>query len=286
MVTYIVYRNMEVINCNLSSSYLTADLSQNAYIGFAHNLARYLRENLTASRLRKNKPILTLGQEQVFSIVKRLEFNKGYASFAGHLNENNHKTLNIPMNPPEIKGSLQHTVVIALANLKHDIEMIQKQAKKFVLFNRFAGGDIQVMADDDVKVCQNDDDLQQVLKTEKGWLIQDTHDELFEEVKEFDYSQPFNNFLAIFTEVDENGNKQYKRQHKGWYFASLAGYQLLEAPRKRIGVRRKKDSPDYPHAFAEPIIGLHKLVYYRQQPFNELFWQAKMLDNTYLITQQ
>ncbi|MBE9561616.1 MAG: hypothetical protein IMF12_01960, partial [Proteobacteria bacterium] len=111
MATYIVFRNMEVINCTLSSSYLTADLSQNAYIGFAHNLARYLKDNLKPSRLRKNKPILTLGQEQVFSIIKQLEVNKGYASLAGHLNDNNHKALNIPMNPPEIKGSLQHTIV-------------------------------------------------------------------------------------------------------------------------------------------------------------------------------
>ncbi len=282
MVTYIVYRNMKVINCNLSSSYLTADLSQNAYIGFAHNLARYLKEKLIPLRGRKNKPILTLGQEQVFSIIKQLEFNKGYASLAGHLNDNNHKALNIPMNPPEIKGSLQHTIVIALASLKHDVEKIQKQAEKFVLFNRFAGGDIQIMANDDIKVYQNDDDLQEALKIEKGWLIQDASAELFEEAKESGYSKAFNNFLATFVEVNNDGKKQYKRRHKGWYFASLAGYQLLEAPRKRVGVRLD----DCPHAFAEPVIGLHKLVYYRQQPFEELFWQAEMRDNTYLITQQ
>ncbi|MFK5969546.1 MAG: type I-F CRISPR-associated protein Csy2 [Candidatus Marithrix sp.] len=280
MATYIVFRNMEVINCTLSSSYLTADLSQNAYIGFAHNLARYLRDNLKASRLRKNKPILTLGQEQVFSIIKQLEFNKGYASLAGHLNDNNHKALNIPMNPPEIKGSLQHTIVIALASLKHDVEQIQEQAKKFVLFNRFAGGDIQVMADDNIKVYQNDKDLQAALKTEKGWLIQDASAELVGETEDSGYSKAFNNFLATFVKIDKDSNKQHKRRND-WYFASLAGYQLLEAPRKRIGTRL-----DCPHAFAEPIIGLHKLVYYRQQPFEELFWQAKMIDNTYLITQQ
>ena len=281
MATYIVFRNMEVINCTLSSSYLTADLSQNAYIGFAHNLARYLKDNLKPSRIRKNKPILTLGQEQVFSIIKQLEFNKGYASLAGHLNDNNHKALNIPMNPPEIKGSLQHTIVIALVSLKHDVEEIQEQAKKFVLFNRFAGGDIQVMSDDNIQVYKNDKDLQEALKTEKGWLIQDASAELVSEAKDSGYRKTFNNFLATFVEIDKDNNKQYKKRRKGWYFASLAGYQLLEAPRKRAGVRA-----DYPHAFAEPIIGLHKLDYYRQQPFEELFWQAKMLDNTYLITQQ
>ncbi|MCK5536694.1 MAG: hypothetical protein KAH84_07010 [Thiomargarita sp.] len=292
MATYIVFRNMEVINCTLSSSYLTADLSQNAYIGFAHNLARYLQENLIPESGKKNKPILTLGQEQVFSIIKQLEFNKGHAGLAGHLNDNNHKALNIPMNPSEIKGSLQHTIVIVLTSLKHDEEQVQEQAKKFVLFNRFAGGDIQVMADDNIKVYQNDKNLQEALKTEKGWLIQDASAEFVKEAenkeaKNYDYSKAFNNFLTTFIEVDKNdkndkNKKHYKRLHKGWYFASLAGYQLLEAPKQRIGVRLK----DCPHAFAEPIISLHKLDYYRQQPFKELFWQATMIDNTYLITQQ
>ena len=283
---------MEVINCTLSSSYLTADLSQNAYIGFAHNLALYLKDELPEpDELSGEEYAVKLGAEKVFSIVKRLEFYKGYASLAGHLNDSNHKALNIPMNPPEIKGSLKHTIVIAVDIAEPGESSLIEYVKKFVLFNRFAGGDIQVMATDDIKVCQNDGDLQEVLKIEKGWVIQDAHDELVkeakdEEKKEFDYGKAFSDFLAVFTEVDENGDKQHKRRHKGWYFASLAGYQLLEAPRKRSGVRRKKDSPDYPHAFAEPIIGLHKLDYYRQQSFDELFWQAEMRDNTYLIKQQ
>ena len=291
MVTYIIYRDMKVINCNLSSSYLTVDLSQNAYIGFAHNLARYLNDKLPKpDELSGEEHAVKLGSEKVFSIVKQLEFYKGYASLAGHLNDSNHKNLNIPMNPPEIKGSLRHTIVMAIDIAEPDELSLIEHVQTFVLFNRFAGGDIQVMADDNIKVYQNDKDLQEALKIEKGWLIQDARAELVKEAKdektkEFDYSKAFNNFLAIFTEVDEKGNKQHKRHHKGWYFASLAGYQLLEAPKKRIGVRRKKDSPDYPHAFAEPIIGLHKLVYYRQQHLNDLFWQAEMRDNTYLIKQ-
>ncbi|MDM8565034.1 type I-F CRISPR-associated protein Csy2 [Candidatus Halobeggiatoa sp. HSG11] len=281
MATYIVYRNMEVINCNLSSSYLTADLSQNAYIGFAHNLARYLDKKLPEpDELSGEDRAIKLGSEKVFSIIKQLEFYQGNASLAGHLNENNHKALNIPMNPPEIKGSLQHTIVISLDIAEPDEISLIDYIRKFVLFNRFAGGDIQVMADDNIKVYQNDKDLQEALKTEKGWLVQDATDELVEEAKNSNYSKAFNNFLATFVELDENGKKQYKRR-KGWYFASLSGYQLLENPRKRIGVR----VDDCPHAFAEPIIGLHELVYYRQQDFNELFWQAKMLDNSYLVKQ-
>jgi hypothetical protein len=58
----------KVINCTLSSSYLTADLSQNAYIGFAHNLARYLQHELPEpDELSGEDKAVKLGSEKVFT---------------------------------------------------------------------------------------------------------------------------------------------------------------------------------------------------------------------------
>jgi CRISPR type I-F-associated protein Csy2 len=272
---YVVFKDMQVINCNLSSSYLTADLSQNAYMGFAHNLARHLKEALPENKT------LSLGKEYVFSIIKYLEFNQGYASLAGHLNDNNHKALNIPMNPPEIKGTLRHTVVIELdSEVSHNNERLLPAIQRFALHNRFAGGDISPLKPKQIEIHGDPEALQNCLTTEKGWLIQDATAELVEQAQRIDYSHAFNDFLATFSSLDDKGKKQYQRRHKGWYFASLAGYQLLEAPKQRTGARY-----DLAHAFAEPIIGLHQLVYYRQQPLDDLFWFNKQIDHTFLITQ-
>lgn len=285
---YIVYQDMQVINCNLSSSYLTMDLSQNAYIGFAHNLARYLAEKLPIpDELADEEQAILLGKEKVFSIIKQLDFYQGYASFTGHLNDNNHKALNIPMNPPEIKGSIKHTVIVALEIAEEDNKLAQ-YADEFIQFNRFSGGDIQPMSSKKIHIIVHDDDaLQTLLENEKGWLIQNANDELqAARQKTETYNQAFNDCLSTFVTLKPKGDnkeaeKQRERKLKGWYFASLAGYQLLEAPKSRTNARH-----DLPHAFAEPIIGLHKLIYYRKQKTKDLFWQAKRVNNTYLISQK
>ena len=271
---YILLKDMQVSHANLSSSYLTLDYPQNALLGFAHNIARFLSKNQT-SKLSYIKNKVKLGQERAFVILKHFEYDRGYVSLAGHLNENSHKALNIPMNPPEITGTLTQTVVLSLY-----VKQTPDQAliAKFLLFNRFAGGDI---ANTQIQIFEDDNEIREQLKMEKGWLIQEATHELVNKAKKTDYSTAFSDYLATFTLEEKKGEKTHQRHHKGWYFASLAGYQLLEQPKERHGARY-----GHKHAFAEPIIGLHKLEYFKNQDPDSLFWHNELNGSTYHITQK
>jgi len=287
---YIVIKNMQVINANFSSSYLSADLSQNAYLGFGHHLARYLDEHIPNEEDDfGNSDTVQLGHEKAFAILKHLEFNQGHASFVGHLNDKNHKALNIPMNPPEIKGTLKQTVVIQLSIRDYgDYVQLSKWVKKFLLFNRFSGGDIQNPHRLTVDIVNDLKELSENLKWEKGWVAQDATEALIKRAQETDYSEAFCDFLATFkktgkiekTARGKDNNIRYQKNHKGWFYASLAGYQLLELPKTRQGARF-----NHPHAFAEPIIGLHILRYFSTDMIQSVFWYSLFENNCYLLKQ-
>ena len=278
---------MTVINANLSSSYFTVDLSQNAYLGFAHNLARYIEDKIAAKAEVgcDEKRYQFLGKEKAFAILKHLEFNQGHASFAGHLKDNNHQALNIPMNPPEIKGTLKQTVVMELSLRYAMTEELKAWVQQFLLFHRFAGGDIQTIRKSAIDMFNNEEDLAAHLQYEKGWVAQDATAQLVEVAKETDYSHAFCDFLSVFKEVQKGDKKKddkisYRRHHNGWFYASLSGYQLLENPRTREGARY-----DQPHAYAEPIIGLHQLVYFKSGLTQTFFWFSEFNNNTYRLKQ-
>ena len=282
---YLVIKDMSVINANLSSSYFTADLSQNAYLGFSHNLLRSLNKNIPCiKRFGKTIKKSELGKEQIFSIIKHFEFNLGHSSFAGHLNDANHQALNIPMNPPEIKGSIKQTLVIKLFIQCRD-EDLKSWVQEFLLFNRFSGGDIQNANELSIEIIKDEANLTKSLQFEKGWVVKDVTHRLVEKAKQSDYSTAFCDFLSTFKETEKGKTKKenkvtYKKQHKGWFYASLAGYQLLETPKLREGARFS-----YPHAYAEPIIGLHQLIYFKKQAIQSLFWYGQFEKNTYRLKQ-
>jgi CRISPR type I-F-associated protein Csy2 len=282
---YIVIKNMQIINANLSSSYFTTDLSQNAYLGFAHNLARYLDSKIPQEDdLFGESEVASLGNEKAFSILKQFEFNQGHASFAGHLNDNNHQALNIPMNPPEIKGTIKQTLVMQLF-VRNNHHQLKEWITQFLFFNRFSGGDIQQPNYLEIDILTNDDALEEKLQREKGWVVIDATDQLIEVAQKNDYSHAFCDFLSTFKSIEKGNSKKenktrYKRHHNGWFYASLAGYQLLEAPKTRSGARY-----NHPHAFAEPIIGLHQLEYFRQQSPQTLFWSGELNNTIYHLKQ-
>jgi len=285
---YLVIKNMTVINANLSSSYFSADLSQNAYLGFTHHLARFLDEKIPQEEIDDFGEAQTtqLGNEKCFAILKHLEFNQGHASFVGHLNDNNHKALNVPMNPPEIKGTLKQTLIMQLDVRDYD-ENIKQWVREFLLFQRFSGGDIQSAEVLSIEVLQ-DDELQSALQSEKGWVVKDATEQLVHQARQgndHDYSHAFCDFLSTFKQIQKGKMKQddkthYYRKHKGWFYASLAGYQLLQTPVKRDGARY-----GHPHAFAEPIIGLHKLEYFNNNDIHSLFWRGEFKNNIYHLKQ-
>jgi len=51
--------------------------------------------------------------------------------------------------------------------------------------------------------------------------------------------------------IDFDGTEPGTSAYEGWILPSLVGYRLLESPRLRAGARG-----NFPHAFAEPIVGL------------------------------
>lgn len=294
---YIVIKDMTVINANLSSSYLTADLSQNAYLGFSHQLARYFDERIPHEEDDFGEiNEVQLGHEKAFAILKHLEFNHGHASFAGHLNDSNHQALNIPMNPPEIKGTLKQTLVIQLSIRENHVQL-KDWLQQFLLFHRFAGGDIQHPHYLTLDIINNDDALKKSLAYEKGWVVKDATDQLVEKAKQSDYSSAFCNFLSTFKQIEtseqnqknQKGKKEEKithyKKHKGWFYASLGGYQLLESAKERHGARF-----GYAHAFAEPIITVHQLVYFRKDMLSSallssLFWSSDFNPPIYRLKQ-
>jgi hypothetical protein len=258
-------------------------------LGFSHNLARYLDDKIPKKSDNPFSPIeiASLGNEKAFAILKQLEFNQGHASFAGHLNDNNHQALNIPMNPPEIKGSLKQTVVMQLLvrDNYEDLQQLSEWIKQFLYFHRFSGGDIQDPTFLEITILESDVALEQSLQREKGWVVKDATALLLEEAQKSDYSAAFCDFLSTFKTIEKGQQKKddkthYQRHHKGWFYASLAGYQLLEAPKSRQGARY-----GHPHAFAEPIIGLHQLDYFRHQSPQTLFWSGELKNNTYHLKQ-
>ncbi len=277
---------MTVINANLSSSYFSADLSQNAYLGFAHNLARYIEDKIPKIKNRFGKTEqASLGKEKAFAILKHLEFNQGHASFAGHLKDNNHQALNIPMNPPEIKGTLKQTVVMQLFLRSASDDDLKTWVQNFLLFHRFAGGDIQKAEKLGIDIISNDQDLAANLDYEKGWVAQDATAQLIEVAKKTDYSHAFCDFLSLFKKIQKGNKKKedkisYQRHHKGWFYASLSGYQLLEKPKSREGARY-----GHSHAYAEPIIGLHQLIYFKPALTQTLFWFSEFNQNIYRLKQ-
>ena len=296
-IIYIEIKNMQVINANLSSSYLSADLSQNAYLGFSHNLARYLdrlipiKPNFFGNLGQDSK--VTLGHEKAFAILKNVEFNQGHASFVGHLNESNHKSLNIPMNPPEIKGTIKQTLVMKL-NIRDDAdhENLIQWTRDFLYFNRFSGGDIINPDHLQINISKESQtaELIQSLQSEKGWYVQDATARLVDKAQQSDFTVAFCDFLSTFKLIEKSKEgkpdiTRHKKNHKGWFYASLSGYQLLEAPKQRQGSRF-----NYPHAFSEPIIGLHELVYFRSSDIKmdvieNLFWYSQFENNCYYLTQ-
>ena len=289
---YIVIKDMTVINANLSSSYFSADLSQNAYLGFAHHLARFLDDKIPDEEDEfGDSPVARLGKEKCFAIIKHLEFNQGYASYVGHLNDNNHKALNIPMNPPEIKGTIKQTVVIQLqVRDQPKKQQLRDWVRKFLLLNRFSGGDIQHKDDFqiEIEIAEDNEALESALQWEKGWVVKDATQQLVDKAKQTDYSHAFCDFLSLFKMTEKSKTKKedkirYERHHKGWFYASLAGYQLLESlelSKKRQGARY-----GHKHAYAEPIIGLHKLEYFDRNTIQPLFWYGEFKNNVYHLKQ-
>jgi hypothetical protein len=190
------------------------------------------------------------------------------------------------MNPPEIKGTFKQTLVLKIFIREYtNISQLILWVRQFLFLNHFSRGDIQNPHYLDIGIFKDFNDLNDHLKWEKGWIVKDATERLIEKAQQSNYSEAFCDFLSTFKYIEKSKLRKddkitYKKHHKGWFYASLAGYQLLEPPKNREGARF-----GHPHAFAEPIIGLHQLSYFRVSELENLFWYSQFENNCYLLKQ-
>ncbi len=123
----------------------------------------------------------------------------------------------------------------------------------------------------DVKYFLEKELVESLKRIKGGYFLRDRIDLLENRNGKNPLDLIFEYLTAFRNKEDPN---HFKRKQGGWIVPLAVGYQGIETPKKRTGVRK-----GYEHMYAEPLVGLGEFVHIKkflyQESFNfdNFFWQ-------------
>lgn len=228
-MSYLVLRNLSVKNANAQPCpWLIAPPSPTAFMGFAHALGRHLNESAQSVAIVQHD--FSLCAERIERRVLPHQFRA--ASF---INKKDYSSKN------KHALSLQPTVrcnqrLSLLIKFSDDALIDCNTVNKWLPSARIAGGTIDEFAKPMTE--RNLDSA--ISKLGSGWFITERSDLMTPQPGQDDRLDAF---LAS-TSPDAMATNP-------WVVPGLLGYRAVTPPRRRAQSRE-----DYPHVFAEPLIGL------------------------------
>jgi len=264
---YLTVKDLQVESCNVSTTYLTNAFPTAALIGLIDNF----RYQLSQSNHDWANDIVEGSKSKAFAIVKTYSENagkKGISAYAKVGGAAHKKTPTTELQIAEATGNLSATLVFALEvdeDFDDDIAL-RKAFSRFMKRARFAGGRILPLDETQIDIATSLDKLKERLAYERGWCATPAYELFDAEASEIGAFEAMQSFAFTFKKVIKEKTIWY-RKHPGWLFFTLQGYQFLESPAERAGVRG-----GYPHVLTEPVISLNQLKYFRESELENLFW--------------
>ena len=231
-MSYLVLRNISVRNANAQpSAWLIAPPSPTAFMGFAHALGRHLDAPAKTAAIVQHD--FSLRAERIERRVLPHQFRG-----AGLINSKDYSSKN------KYALSLQPSArcdqrVSLLVEFADDALIDCDAVRKWLPSARIAGGTIDEFAR---PVMERNLDAA-LKKVGNGWAVVERGDLMALQVGQTDRLDAF---LAATSSVSRVANP--------WVVPALLGYRAITAPQERSQAR-----DDYPHLFAEPLIGLARL---------------------------
>ncbi len=296
---YVVINNLHVQSANNDSSYCTNGFSASGVVGFNDAFKHYL------NTLPRKESLFSVAEDNVdlakrdgaFAIIHEYQALPGSRSFAGFLAKPRHQAINPPANA--IKENLYDARLTLVLEVTTSLTMNELGAHCFDFLKtaRFSGGYIRNLRkfliaseksvlDRHISILSSEERLEKRLKKSRGWVIAQATEAFMEEAKTDGVVDAIKNYLFTFiTTVTTNDEgkklrkpiKQYKKKHKGWYFLGLEGYRFLEDPSIKSLSRG-----EHPHVYAEPVIGLHQLEFFRGDSLSRLWRWNKTNEGLFL----
>lgn len=279
-VRYVVFPQMHIKDFNAESNQYVAGIpAMTAFTGYGHALERRIQ----AEKWRLNV-------EGVVVLLHEMRLHEGHPKCPAA--SQGAKDF---INPPiieEIKGDMRVTLVFRLTWNKRD-----REAREWVrdVFDDFKPADWQCLSDwafsfpccggscqgmGDIALLRDDSKdnvhelqafLQPILRQDRAYVIRSRED-LLQDVQAEGQDALDGLFDTMRVVQDEHG--QWKRKQAGWLVPLAVGYQAIEAPQPRQGVRKNAR-----HIYAEPLTGLGELVY-----ASHWLWQADFsLDSVFWV---
>jgi hypothetical protein len=281
---YLVVKDLNAHACNVSTSYMTNAFPVSSVIGLGDAFRYWLSEQDP----QQHDWISELdGQSktQAFAIIKRYSPQLGKKAFPAYYSQGGGAHKNI--SPSELQlnetlANIQATLVYKLS-VDEDFESLHEIKQSLGLFlkkARFAGGKIANLQNLEIEAVDSISALHKCLDREKGWVVNVAYHKLTELMNHDDIIEAVKDLSFTFIDQDSDNNKRYYKKYKGWLLWNLQGYQYLESPQKRGGSRN-----GHPHVFAEPVINLNEVTFYRPNGSANLFWKWKEHENAIELVQ-
>lgn len=275
---FLVIPNIEVSDCNLESSHLSASFPMTAAAGFTERVLREL-EDITVRQCGASLFYKQWCASWPFSFAVLLHDYQLFqgttknplALCSGNGGKQSEDDLLNPPIIPEIKGRIRFSLLIELSECfseKFYSNQVQAELYDRLMTLRFAGGDFisvnkelvrqrrRFVADQDeatplsfLPLISEAELPLELARLPQGWFIKSRAD-LLRGVED----KMARILEAMGIERTQDGRR--RKLMSGWLFATGVGFELLERPTVRDGVRQS----DFQHAFCEPVLSLAELV--------------------------
>ncbi len=161
---------------------------------------------------------------------------------------------------------------------------------RFLRSARIAGGQVVSFQEKGMMVYESKDDLLKALPKTGFWIIERT--DLLE-----DSDKPLDDLIEhliamevkgedVETEAEDTRKKPKLTRKHPWLVPTVLGYAMITDFAERENARAGSDGQEYPHAFAEPLVGPVQYVSMRHHKGDLPFWEYKWLnDKCFVVTQ-
>lgn len=291
---YIIVKNAFIQGANAESSYMTNGISMASFIGFLDAFKykmnnKYDIQNDDDDIYSNNlPPVDILTRDGVFIILKKYQPILGNKRIPNTLITDQKADLNPAyFQMKETFYDCQLTFAMEITTSLDDTNELRNCFINHLMNSKIAGGKIVNLntIENNIYVQDNLEEANLILERERGWFIANKNEDFKKKIKDYNNSpqEAIKHYLfSIKNEnYDKNNNeKKYYKNEKGWFFLSLRGYKLLEETVYKENARK-----GLKHAYAEPILGLFELKFFRNLE-NNMFFKWKKENNQFLITNQ
>lgn len=287
---YIVLKDVLIQGVNAESSYLTGGVSIATYLGFLDGFKFYLNkdENVEKggmSEFFETKNAYTNIRDGVSLLIKNYSYNEGIKRIPNTLENDKRGSLNPAFfQPMESNYDIHCSLIMELSTDITDLRKIKEKFINYLKISKIGGGrifNLSYVLKEGVYIMDSLNEINEKFKKQYYWQVHSENELFSERIEECGVVNAIRDFTFAFKDESEKElEKKYYKKEKGWYFLSLTGYEKVEKESKKHNSRNQIE-----HAYAEPLIGLFSLKYFKGVSDEDFFiWEKK--DNSYIIKQK